>query len=127
MVEPVILSFRTAVEARDRDAMRAALHPDVVFNSPVAYQPYEGRDAVMTLLEHVVEVMPDLHYVDHLTGENSHTLVFRATVDGREVDGIDYCVVDEAGLVTELSVFVRPASGLMALGQAMGARLAASG
>lgn len=126
MVGPVILSFRSAVEARDPAAIHAALHPDVTFHSPVAFRPYEGREAVMGLLGHVVEVMPDLRCTDHLTGESSHALVFEATVGGRDVQGVDCCVVDEDGLVTELTVLVRPASALMALGEAMGARLAAS-
>jgi ketosteroid isomerase-like protein len=43
-------AFRAAVEAKDLDAMRGALHPDVTFRSPVVYKPYEGRDAVMVLL-----------------------------------------------------------------------------
>ena len=118
-------SFRSAVEARDPEAMRACLHPDVTFNSPVAFTPYEGREAVMELLRHVMDVMPDLRYTDQLAGEDSHVLVFQATAGGKDVQGIDYLVVDAEGLVTELTVMVRPASALMALGQEMGARLAA--
>ena len=104
--------------------MRDALHPDVVFRSPAVYRPYEGREATMGLLRHVVEVMADLHYVDDLEAEGSHALFFRATVGDREVEGVDYCKVDSDGLVTELTVMVRPASGLAALAEAMGARLA---
>ena len=53
-------SFRAAVEAKDLDAMRSALHPGVVFRSPVVYRPYEGRDAVMVLLGAVVQVFTEL-------------------------------------------------------------------
>ena len=118
-------AFRAAVEARDIDAMRDALHPDVVFRSPAVYRPYEGREATMGLLRHVVEVLADLHYVDDLPGDGSHALFFRATVGDREVEGVDYCKVDSDGLVTELTVMIRPASGLAALAQEMGARLPA--
>jgi hypothetical protein len=120
------LPFRAAVEARDLDAIRAALHPDVSFHSPAVFKAYAGRDAVMGLLGHVIEVMGDLHYVDHLTSEGAHALIFRATIGDRRVEGLDYCVVDEQGLVTELTVMVRPASGLMALMEQMGARIAAA-
>ena len=48
--------FRTAVERRDLDAMAAALHPDVVFHSPAVFKPYEGREATIGLLRHVLEV-----------------------------------------------------------------------
>ena len=118
-------AFRAAVEARDPDAMHDALHPDVVFRSPAVYRPYEGREATMGLLRHVVEVLTDLQYFDDLQGDGSHALFFRATVGDREVEGVDYCKVDPEGLVTELTVMVRPGSGLGALAEAMGARLAA--
>jgi SnoaL-like domain len=119
------LRFRRAVEARDLEAMQEALHPDVVFRSPAVFRPYEGREAAMGLLRHVVEVLADLEYVDHVETGGSHALFFRATVGDKQVDGVDYCQVDAEGLVTELTVYVRPATGLAALGEAMAARLEA--
>lgn len=120
-------AFRAAVEARDAGAMEAALHPDVRFNSPAVFRPYEGREAVMGVLRHVLEVFDTLDYTDELTGEDAtHGLVFSATVGDKQVQGWDYLRHDADGLVTELTVMVRPLSGLIALAEAMGARLAAS-
>lgn len=119
-------AFRAAVEARDRDAMRAALHPDVVFKSPAVFTPYEGRDQVMTLLGHVVEVFEDFEYTDELEGEGTHALVFRARAGDKQLEGLDHLTVDADGLITQLVVMVRPLSGLIALAQAMGARLEAA-
>jgi len=47
------------------------------------------------------------------------SLIFSATVGGREVDGLDLLRFDSAGLVSELTVMVRPMSGLHALADAM--------
>jgi len=118
-------AFRAAVEAKDVNAMRAALHPDVVFRSPAVFTPYEGVDAVMGLLGHVVEVFEDFAYTDELKGEATHALVFRARVGDKQVEGLDHLTLDADGLVTQLVVMVRPLSGLIALAQAMGARLEA--
>ncbi len=118
-------AFRTAVERRDADAMAAALHPDVVFHSPAVFTPYQGRDATMTLLRHVLEVFEDFRYLDELGGDGSHGLVFTARIGDRTLQGWDYLKLDGDGLITELTVMVRPLSGLMALAQAMGERLAA--
>ena len=71
-------AFRKAVEAHDADAMAAALDPDVTFRSPIVFQTYEGRDAVMHLLRAVVEVFDDFRYVDELHGENTTALVVPA-------------------------------------------------
>jgi SnoaL-like domain len=120
-------AFRSAVEARDLDLMRDALHPQVRFFSPVVFKPYEGRDAVMRLLGHVIEVFEAFRYTDQLEGVGSSGLVFKAKVGDKEVQGWDFLQLDSAGLVTELTVMVRPLSGAIALAEAMGARLAADG
>ena len=117
-------AFRTAVERRDTDAMAAALHPDVVFHSPAVFKPYEGRDATMRLLRHVLEVFEDFRYLDELSGDGSHGLVFAARVGDKTLEGWDYLKLDGDGLITELTVMVRPLSGLIAVAQAMGDRIA---
>src|SRR5439155_630274 len=43
--------FRSAIEARDVDAVVALLSDDVVLRSPVAFKPYRGRAAVAALAE----------------------------------------------------------------------------
>jgi len=119
--------FREAVEARDLDGMVAALAEDVVFRSPVVFKPYEGRAAVGAILAAVLETFEDFRYTDALDGEDAHVLVFAARVGARDVDGIDLLRFDDAGLVRELTVFIRPMSGLTALAEAMRARLEAAG
>jgi hypothetical protein len=93
------------------------------------FAPYEGADAVMGLLSNVVEVFEDFSYTDELEGTDgrTHALVFRARVGDKQVQGLDHLTLDEDGLVRELVVMVRPLSGLIALAQAMGSRLEASG
>jgi hypothetical protein len=120
-------AFRAAVEAKDLEAMRAALHPDVVFRSPAVFTPYEGIDKVMELLSHVVQVFEDFEYTDELDGSaGTHALVFRARVGDKDVEGLDHLTLDADGLVTQLVVMIRPLSGLIAVAQAKGARLEAA-
>jgi hypothetical protein len=120
----VSTSFRRAVEAGDIDAMETALAPDVVFRSPVVFKPYEGRAATMGLLRLVMKVFEDFEYTDEVVSESSACLVFKTRVGDRELQGIDYLELDEQGLVSELTVLIRPLSGLNAVAQAMGAQLA---
>ena len=117
--------FRDAVEARDLQAMEAALHPDVVFRSPVVFKPYEGRVAVMVLLGHIVEVLEDFRYIHELAGDGVHGLVFEARTGDRTLQGWDLLEVDADNRVVDLTVMIRPLSGLIAVAEAMGARLAA--
>ncbi len=116
--------FRAAVEARDLQALSATLAEQVVFSSPVAFQPFRGRADVTEVLGNVLEVFENFSYSDELEGEGSHALVFTATVGGRTVQGLDYLRFDDEGLVSELVVLVRPLSGVIALAEAMGPRVA---
>lgn len=117
--------LRAHVESGDHDGVRDLLHPDVEFRSPAVHAPYRGRDAVAHLLSHVVEVFADFRYVDQLQAGDRTGLVFRARVGDKQVEGWDYLTHDAEGRITEFVVMVRPLSGLIALAQAMGARLEA--
>ncbi len=117
-------AFRTAVESADREAMVAALAPDVVFNSPVKHKPFEGKDAVSQVLQAAFETFEYFRYVADLPGEDVHGLMFEARVGDRSVQGIDLFRVSDEGLIAELTVMLRPASAVMAMGEAMGPKLA---
>lgn len=113
--------FRSAVEARDLDAVRALLADDVVFRSPVAFQPYHGQAIVGGILEGVMRVFENFHYVQEIGAEGAreHVLVFKAEIDGREVHGADFLTTDADGQVTELTVMVRPLSAAKVLAERM--------
>lgn len=116
-------SFERAVEARDVDALVGALAPDVVFRSPVVFRPYEGRELVAKVLEAVTRVFEDFEYVQRFEENGAAALIFTARVGDRVLDGLDLLRLDDEGLVSELTVMVRPMSGLNALAAAMAEEL----
>ena len=122
--------FVDAIHARDAEAVLAALAPDVRFLSPVVFKAYEGREVVGTILtEGAMKVFEDFEYVHRLEDTDARvaTLIFRAKVGGRELDGLDLLSFDDEGLIAELKVMVRPLSGTNALAAAMGERFEALG
>jgi hypothetical protein len=120
-------AFRAAVEARDLERLGSLLAEDVVFRSPIVFKPYHGREAVEALLRMVSRVFVDFRYVREIGAENSpdHALVFRAQVDGRELEGCDFMHINAEGLIDEFYVMVRPLSAALALAESMKAQLAA--
>jgi hypothetical protein len=113
-------AFVNAVESMDRSAVPDVLAEDVVFHSPVVFRPYEGRDAVAAVLtEGAMNVFEDFRYIDRFESGDSAALIFEARVGDRELQGLDLLRFDGEGLVRELTVMVRPMSGLVALGEAM--------
>ncbi|WP_077800776.1 nuclear transport factor 2 family protein [Streptomyces sp. JHA26] len=117
-------AFRAAVEAHDIDAVEALLAEDVVFTSPVVFEPYRGKAITMAILRAVERVFEDFRY-ERVIGEadgRDHALVFSARVGDREIGGCDLLRLDEAGRIAELTVMVRPLSGAQALQAAMAAQ-----
>jgi ketosteroid isomerase-like protein len=117
-----VSAFRAAVEAGDIAAAAATLADDVVFRSPVAHKPYEGKAITAAILANVFEVFQDFRYVRELHDEAGHALVFEATVDGLQLTGCDFIELDQDGRIRELTVMVRPLRAAEALAAAMGAR-----
>ena len=119
--------FRNAVEKGDLESLLALMADDVVFRSPIVFKPYEGRDAVGTLLRAVMRVFKDFRYDREIgaAGDVNQALVFRARIDDREIEGCDFLHFNEAGLIDEFFVMVRPLSGAHALAGAMQQELAA--
>jgi ketosteroid isomerase-like protein len=119
--------FRAAVEREDIDAAVALLADDVVFRSPAVFKPYRGKETVTTILRTVFGVFEDFRYTDELAGDGVHTLIFEARVGDRELQGLDLIRSASDGRITEFTVMIRPASGLMALAEHMGPALASAG
>jgi len=113
-------AFRAAVEAQDRDAMVAALAPDVVLHSPITFRPFEGREAVSTLFGVLLRTFEDFHYTDELGGDGVAGLIFEARVGDRLVQGLDLLRFGADGLIADFTVMVRPLSAAMALAEAVG-------
>jgi len=115
--------FRRAAEAKDLELMAATLREDVVLHSPILFRGFEGREMVLAVLTHVIATLEDFAYVDELADERTVVLRFKAKVEDRELEGIDFLELDEQGLVRELTVFMRPMSALTRFNERMSERL----
>ena len=103
------------------------LNDSAVFRSPMAFKPYVSATAVNLILNTVMKVSTQFEYHRQMVSEDGLSVVleFSAVVDGKSLKGIDLIRFDEAGLIVDFEVMVRPFNALQALGAEMGARLAA--
>lgn len=114
--------FRTAIEAGDWDGIGDLLADDVVFRSPVAFKPYEGKPIVHAIFRGVGRVFTDFRYVQEINDGADSALIFETFVDGVSLNGCDFIHVNDAGLIDTFTVMVRPLSAGNALSQAMAAQ-----
>ena len=112
--------FRAAVEAGDIDAGLALFADDATLDSPVAFKPFAGIEQVSVVLRAVIETFEDFHYTDEFeNSDGKHALIFSARVGDKSVQGLDLLTTDDSGKITNLTVMIRPLSGLVALAEAM--------
>lgn len=117
-------AFRDAVERWDFDAAGELLADDVVFTSPVAFKPYAGKTMTAAILRGVSRVFTDFRYQREIVDGNQSALIFEAKIGttGIAVQGCDFIITDDDGLISEFTVMVRPLKGAQALAEAMGAQ-----
>ena len=118
-MHPTVVAFRTAVEAHDLDAVMSLMAAEPTLSSPTLHRPFVGAVRVRAVLAAVMQTIEDLHYVDALDGGSTGALVFRGHVGTKALQGVDLFVLDDDGRITDLTVLVRPLSGLVALKEAM--------
>ncbi|WP_285962239.1 nuclear transport factor 2 family protein [Pseudomonas tohonis] len=114
------------IASQDLSRLPELLHPEAVFRSPMAHTPYPGAQAVNLILNTVIQVFQDFAYHRELASADGLSVVleFSARVGERELKGIDMFRFDEEGRIVDFEVMIRPMSGLAALGEEMGRRLA---
>jgi ketosteroid isomerase-like protein len=120
-------AFRAAAEAKDFSRVDELFAEDAVFRSPVVFRPYEGREAIKVVLGAVVTVFEDFRYTAQLESGDTAVLVFETRIGERELQGVDILRFDSEGRAVELTVMVRPMSGMHALAERMRELLEAAG
>jgi hypothetical protein len=118
--------FRRGVESKDVRVMMEAFADGAVLHSPITFRPFEGKEAIGRLLGILMQVFRDFRYTDELTAEDgTKALIFRTRVGDRDVEGLDLIRFDEAGLIRDFTVMVRPRSAVEALLREVSSRLTA--
>src|SRR5512145_2021520 len=126
MAKPDRSLFRRGVESKDVAVMMEAFADGAVLHSPITFKPFEGREAIARLLGILMQVFQDFRYTDELTAEDgTKALIFRTRVGDRDVEGLDLIRFDEAGLIRDFTVMVRPRSAVEALLREVSSRLTA--
>ncbi|QIP83857.1 nuclear transport factor 2 family protein [Streptomyces sp. Tu 2975] len=129
--------FRTAVDTGDLTVLDELFTDDIRFYSPVKFTPFEGKPMLLGLFGVLMRVFEDFRYIGHYDGAAetgadgveapSVILPFRASVNGKDIHGIDLLHFDDDGRIKEFTVMVRPQSAVHALGEAVLAGLVADG
>lgn len=120
-----ISRWHEMLESRDMSILNELLAEEVVFRSPVAFQPYPGKQVVFFILTNVIQVFENFTYHREFISEDGNNVVleFSANVGDKKLKGVDMIQFNEEGQMVYFEVMIRPKSGLEALAVQMGQRM----
>jgi hypothetical protein len=116
------------VEAHEFDSIAALFVEDIVLFSPIAFQPYHGREVVAKIISILPAILADFAFQREIEAENGedHALVFGARIGELSIQGCDLLHVNSDGLIDELTVMLRPLRAVLAFEQEMRAKFTAT-
>lgn len=127
ITKQAITRWHEMLETRDMSILNELLADNVVFRSPVAFQPYPGKQVVFFILTNVIQVFENFTYHREFLSEDGNNVVleFSANVGDKKLKGIDMIQFNDEGQIIDFEVMIRPKSGLEALAIEMGQRIQA--
>ena len=127
MTDHPLAAWHRVVRSRDVAALGALLADDAVFHSPVVHAPQAGRTLVARYLGAAFKVFfnPSFRYVREIVGPSDAMLEFETEIDGVQVNGVDLIRWNDAGLIVDFKVMLRPLKAINLVHQRMGAMLQA--
>lgn len=127
MTEHPLETWHRLVRTQDASGLNALLADDAVFYSPVVHAPQRGRKLAARYLSAAFQVFfnPTFRYVREIAGASDAMLEFETDIDGVQVNGVDLIKWNDAGLIVEFKVMLRPLKAINVIHQRMAAMLQA--
>ena len=125
MTIATLATWHELVASRNAKGLAALLADDVVFHSPVVHTPQVGKAITTQYLAAAFRVFfnESFQYVREVAGPCDAVLEFQVEIDGIAVNGIDLIKWNDAGLIVEFKVLIRPLKAINLIHQKMAALL----
>jgi hypothetical protein len=103
-----VTAFAAAMQRKDLETMLNHMTADVVLNTPLMAEPVRGKDAIRAVVGPLLQVVDMFDFHEIMQGPEHVSSLFKITVGTTELDGMDYWLLDDAGLIKEMTVLWRP-------------------
>ncbi|MCD1622743.1 nuclear transport factor 2 family protein [Citromicrobium bathyomarinum] len=120
-----LAEWHTLATAPDPERLARLVAQDAVFHSPVVHTPQEGRALVVSYLSAAAATLGqgEFRYVRELVDGQNVMLEFTCVLDGIQVNGVDIIRFDEAGMIADFKVMIRPIKAVNKVWEMMAAEL----
>jgi hypothetical protein len=106
------------VATRDHARIDEIIGDPITFYTPRFLKPHTDRATIKRILQGIPVVVENFHYERTWAAGREAILEFKGNVGAIQIHGLDIFTVGDDGRASELTVFIRPAKGLQALGEA---------
>ena len=122
-----IAVWHQVAKNRDIEGLYDLLDENAVFHSPVVHSPQVGKQITGKYLSAAFSVFfnDSFTYVREVHGQGQAVLEFEVELQGILVNGVDMIRWNDAGLITEFKVMIRPLKAVSLIHQNMAAMLEA--
>jgi hypothetical protein len=115
--------MQQVVASGDEPKIAGLLAEDVQFLPPTYYKTWTGRAPVAAVLGHVGRVFSDFEYRRVMGAGIDWALEFQCKIGDLDAVGVDLITLNDAGLIANFEVVMRPHKSIGALRDAMNARV----
>jgi hypothetical protein len=115
-----VTAFTAAMQRKDLEAMLSHMAGDVVLNTPLMAEPVLGKEAIRGVVGPLLAVVDAFDFKEIMQGPKHVSSFFKITVGTIELDGMDYWLLDGAGLIREMTVLWRPLPAATAVRDRLG-------
>ena len=115
-----VTAFTAAMQRKDLEAMLIHMVGDVVLNTPLMAEPVKGKDAIREVVGPLLQLVDTFDFREIMRGPEHVSSFFKLAVGTIELDGMDYWLLDNAGLIKEMTVLWRPLPAAIAVRERLG-------
>ena len=103
------------VATRDVEGLAEVLAEDVTMGAPPYWTKLESREVAHRLLGIIIETIEGFTYHREWVEGQELALVFRGSIEGLSLQGIDLITLNDEGKIQNLDVMIRPMNALSKL------------
>jgi hypothetical protein len=115
--------FQVLAETGSRDGYGALLAAEVTLHSPILHSPITGHQQVAALLPVLRANFEEFDCVADFSSPGARALLCSVRISGLYGQNLQVLSFDNDGLITDITIFVRPLTVALAVVRAVGLRL----
>ncbi len=116
--------YSQALAVFDPVAIVASLSDAVTIRVAVHDQPLHGKDTAAFLFGALTQELSPFELVDEIVEGHQSVILFKTSLRDQRADGLNVVVLQDDGLVAELTVFFRPLATLQLIAEVIGSHMA---